>query len=397
MKKIAFVVSHYPSKAEPTRGAFVKEIVHSFSRLDIHCMVVQPVPWPRSRDRAKFPFHTIESSENNGCVEIVRPSCLPVPMIQSGAMLGVFNPNKLKFRSFVSSVETALKQMAFCPDAIYGHFLYFGGGAAINIGRQRNIASFIGVGEGEFWSVIPLGRAYARKHLQNASGILPNASHLLRKLAMELQIDAAKMEAFPNGVNLTQFHPLDRQEARRLLGLPRDLFIVGGVGNFLYKKGLVRVGQAIDGVEGVIGIFAGSGPEPPIGKNVFWAKPLPHDQLPIMLSACDVFVLPTLIEGCCNALIEAMACGLPIISSDSEYTEDLLTDDCAIRIDPLNVEAIRDSIITLRDDPERRQRMAEAALDQASKFDINVRAKKILEFMRIKSDKQFSKPNTGGL
>lgn len=226
-----------------------------------------------------------------------------------------------------------------------------------------------------------MGFDRAKRHLCGATGLIPNATHLMRKVSVELGIPEQQMTALPNGVDLYVFKPQNRKDSRQQLGLPLDQFIVGSVGSFLYKKGLVRVAQAIEGLEGVVGIFAGSGPEAPVGENVLWSKPVSHDQLPIMLSACDIFVLPTLIEGCCNALIEAMACGLPIISSDSEYTEDLLTDACAIRIDPLDVGAIRNAIITLRDDPERRQRMANAALKHAQGFDINVRARRVVEFM----------------
>lgn len=382
IEKVLFIVTCYPSPAEPTSGAFVMEIVHGFARQGVHCMVFQPVPWPRSCDRKGFPFHTVVNTASGGKVEVVRPAYWSLPIVAWGAKLGVFNPNLLKFQSFICSVEQELKKRMFSPHAVYGHFLYFGGGAAIDIGKRLNIPSFVGVGEGELWSVEPFGFKYAKAHLSCATGMIPNASHLSRKLARELDISEKTMRSYPNGVNLHEFRPINRGKARQELGLPQNAFIVCGVGSFLNKKGLNRVGQAIDGLNGVVGIFAGYGPEPPVGKQVLWAKRVPHDQLPVMLSACDVFVLPTLIEGCCNAIIEAMACGLPIVSSNSEYTEDLLNDTCALRVDPLDVGAIRAAIVTLRDNPEVRQRMASAALRHAQNFDIDVRAKHVLDFMR---------------
>ena len=100
-----------------------------------------------------------------------------------------------------------------------------------------------------------------------------------------------------------------------------------------------------------------------------------------MLSACDVFALPTLIEGSCNALVEAMACGLPIVSSAGEFNDDVLDDGMSIRIDPLDVPAIRQAIVRLRDDAPLRARMAAAALQRARLFDIDARARRILAFM----------------
>ncbi len=344
-------------------------------------MVVQPISVLHARNRSGYPFHDIKKVENGGVVEVYRPPYWAIPIVSWGARLGVLNPNWLKFKFFCHSVLNVVKTAGFQPDGVYGHFLYFAGGCAIDVAKALNAPSFIGVGEGEFWSIRPMGVDRARRHLRGATGLMPNATHLMKKVAAELEIPHAKMTALPNGVDPSVFKPYNREEARQKLGLPQDLFIAGAVGSFLHKKGLVRVGQAIEGLKGVIGIFAGSGPEPPVGKNVLWAKQVPHHQLPMMLSACDVFVLPTLIEGCCNAIIEAMACGLPIISSDSEYTEDLLNDECAIRIDPLDVGAIREAIITLRNNPGRRQRMADAALKHAQGFDINERARRVLEFM----------------
>ena len=92
-------------------------------------------------------------------------------------------------------------------------------------------------------------------------------------------------------------------------------------------------------------------------------------------------MLPTLQEGSCNAIVEAMACGLPIISSDGAFNDDLLTDEMSIRVNPKSVEEIHQAIITLRDDPVRRKQMADAALERSKQFDVDDRAERILSFI----------------
>jgi glycosyltransferase involved in cell wall biosynthesis len=203
----------------------------------------------------------------------------------------------------------------------------------------------------------------------------------MRKIISELRLPEDKMIMLPNGVDLEKFRPLDKKHARQVMGIPENVFVVGSVGNFLYKKGIARVGEAIKGMDDVIGIFAGSGSLPPAGKNVLWAKKVAHDQLPLMLSACDVFVLPTLIEGCCNAIIEAIACGLPIISSVGEFNDDLLDESMSIRVDPLNIDAIKKAIKTLRDNEELRKKMSVNAQEKAKLFNIKIRINKILNYM----------------
>lgn len=97
----------------------------------------------------------------------------------------------------------------------------------------------------------------------------------------------------------------------------------------------------------------------------------------------DVFVLPTLAEGCCNAIIEAMACGLPIISSDLPFNDDILDDACSIRINPKSVNEIANAIQLLCGNPNLQNQMSKASLDKAASLTIENRAKKIVDFMNV--------------
>ena len=76
-----------------------------------------------------------------------------------------------------------------------------------------------------------------------------------------------------------------------------------------------------------------------------------------------------------------MACGLPVISSDGEFNDDLLNDEMSIRINPLDVQEIRHAICTLRDDRRLRSNMSVASLERSKIFNINERARLILNFM----------------
>src|SRR5690606_16475453 len=106
--------------------------------------------------------------------------------------------------------------------------------------------------------------------------------------------------------------PMDKQQCRRKLKLPESAFIVVFVGHFVDRKGPLRVLEAINKVGGdVKGLFLGRGIQKPIGSAVLHAAPVPNEELPYWLNAADVMMLPTLAEGSCNAINEAMACRLP--------------------------------------------------------------------------------------
>jgi glycosyltransferase involved in cell wall biosynthesis len=187
---------------------------------------------------------------------------------------------------------------------------------------------------------------------------------------------------FPNGVSHRIFYPRDRTAMRRKYGLPPDAMLVCCVGYFTENKGPARVGEAIRNLPGVAGVFVGSGPTPPTADNIVFRAALPHEGIPEVMSACDVFVLPTRYEGCCSAILEAMSCGLPVISSTGAFNDDILNTQVALRVDPMDIQAIRGSIVRLQQNYALRKSMGRAAMEWSAQFDIDQRAQAILSFMQ---------------
>jgi glycosyltransferase involved in cell wall biosynthesis len=124
-------------------------------------------------------------------------------------------------------------------------------------------------------------------------------------------------------------------------------------GAFNHDKGVLRVQEAALQIPELKMIYIGGGKDEPEGNNILFKGRVAHDKVPLYLSAADFFVLPTLAEGCCNAIIEAMACGLPIISSIGAYNDDILSDEYSIRVDPNDVAAISSAMKMLTDDKDK--------------------------------------------
>ena len=112
-----------------------------------------------------------------------------------------------------------------------------------------------------------------------------------------------------------------------------------------------------------------------------------HDLLPKYLNCADVFVLPTQKEGCCNAIVEALAIGLPVISSDGAFNDDILDENNSIRINPDDVDAIAAAIKKIRDDSGLRNKMIEYSLSRHSEYSIEGRAKRIIDFIEKQTAK----------
>ena len=380
-RHLVVVTGNYPSPARPAYGTFVKEFAHAVARQGSDCTVVQPVAVHHAWRRESCPFQGLEDAGGGRTVKVFRPRYVSLSAQEGFARLGPLSPSLFTLGRFTAAVRRVLRVHQIRPDALYGHFLFLAGAAAVRLGRELDLPAFPCVGEGELWTVRQFGWPRSRKKLAPACGFLANSSLLKQVLVRDLGVAEDRIGVFPNGADLGVFKPGDRAAARRRFGLPADRFLVASAGNFLQKKGIVRVGEAIAGLAGVSGVFAGSGPVPPRAENTVLCRRVAHAEMPDLLRACDVFVLPTLIEGSCNALVEAMACGLPIISSTGEFNDDLLADDMSIRVDPLDVGAIRQAIVRLRDDAALRLRMAEAAARHARNYDINERAGRMLAFM----------------
>jgi glycosyltransferase involved in cell wall biosynthesis len=376
---IAFVTHNYPSPGHPSPGIFVQQLVHAVAAQGVACTVIHPYKahkWIRERRL---------SDGRNVCpagslVEQLQPPYCSF----SSKRIGPWNTFHATQFFFTRAVWQAVRRFKRLPDVIYGHFLYSGGAAAARVGVRLHIPSVVAVGEGTFWSVEPMGFARAKRDFRDVTGVIAVSSVLRKKLIAQLDIPDEKIAVFPNAVDHGRFYPRDRAAMRAKFGLPQDTFIVAYVGNFLPEKGVAAAAAAIDGLAGVGGVFAGSGPLTPTGANVLFRGVVPHESVPELLSAADVFLLPSDVEGSSNATVEALACGLPVIVSEGDFNDDIVNDQVAVRVDPRDVASIRRAILFLKGDPAVRNAMAVAAYEKSKQLDIVQRARAVLEWMRSK-------------
>ena len=169
-------------------------------------------------------------------------------------------------------------------------------------------------------------------------------------------------------------------------------FIVVFVGRFVHRKGAKRVSDAIAKLkdDSIKSIFIGStmsdetNDEEPNCSGILFKGKLKHSDIPLYLNSADVFILPSLAEGCSNSIVEALACGLPVISSDMEFNYDILNTSNAILINPLDVEEIAKSIKYLKEDKSLCKQMSFSAIKTAQTLNYSDRVLKILEFIENK-------------
>jgi glycosyltransferase involved in cell wall biosynthesis len=370
------VCQGYPSKAQPDNAPFVHQFAVALARQGHHCSIICPTSWLERR-HGILPAREETEQTEKGPIRVFRPRYLSF----SARQIGPYNTARLTYQRSGAAALRTIQTLAPAPDVVYGHFLYPSGRAAVVAGSQLGCSGVVGVGEGTFWTVKPVGFAQARRDFAAATGMIAVSSMIRGELIKKLQLPPEKIPVFPNGVDLKLFYPRERSAMCRKYGLPESRFNIAFVGDFGTDKGVERLLAAARELPNVALILAGRGRLPEPSAEVVFQQPAPHRAVPELLGAADLFVLPTIIEGSCNAIIEAMACGLPIVTSNGPYMDDLLTDDVALRVDPLDVAALRAAIQKVMANPKLRAGMAAASLRRARLFDINARARGIMEWI----------------
>jgi len=329
--------SLFPSHKRPNAGVFIRERMFRVAR-QIPVIVVSPVPW--------FPFQ--------GVIRYWRPRFRPQPdKYEEQDSVQVFFPRFLSipgvFKSWdgffmaVGSLSTLLKlRKQF--NIIDAHFAYPDGYAATLLGKWLKIPVTITLRGTE----VPLSKISGRKTrlltaLKNATRVF-SVSDSLKQHEVSLGAAGDKIRVIGNGIDLVKFYPLAKTVARAELNIPEDAKVLVSVGGLVDRKGFHRVIEVLPALvvrypKLIYLIVGGDSPEGNIRErlehqvkmlklenNVRFLGAYPSERLKVPLSSADLFVLATANEGWANVFLEAMACGLPVITTEVGGNKEVVND-----------------------------------------------------------------------
>ena len=377
MKNICIISDGYPY-GNGNHCVFVRELVAEFAKAGHRCVVICPQIY-EGRNRNYLPYHFVDEVGRYK-IDVYAPIYMHLSSHPICMAISSYNHAK--------SVLKILKKENIIPDIVYGHFIYHNGLTAIYISDIFKCKSFIACGEN---SLRLMKNSYPyrnglkfhqwKKRINKVNGIISVSSYNLRLLKDNGFIgNNVNTFMIPNGVNTKVFYPRNKYEMRRELNLPLEDFICIFVGSFCARKGNLRVDRALKSCLDVSTIFIGKGESFSPQSNCLFCGSVKHDEIAKYLCASDVFILPTLGEGCCNAILEALACGLPIISSEDKFNDDILDLNYSIKVDPMSEEQILSAVNEIRD-PIVYASMKQAALNSCKSFSIENRCEKILNII----------------
>jgi glycosyltransferase involved in cell wall biosynthesis len=375
----------YPNELTPNFGVFVeRQMAAVAARGDVDLVMVNPIGLPlfplslHTRYRA---LRGLAREEQRHGVNVLRPHFSLVPGTD-----GRFNA-RLEYAGVMPLVR---KLHAAAPfDLVDAQFFYPDGPAAVRIANELGLPSSIKArgSDVHFWGQTAGTAKQVRAAAQGASGVLAVSGGLADDLAA-LGAEPAKITVHRTGLDRAVFRPLSRAGSREKLDLPADAPVLACVGALIERKGQGIAIEALTEVPGAILVLAGAGPDEArlrllaarlgVAERVRFLGPVPHADLPVVLSAADVFVLPTVSEGLANAWVEALACGTPVVTTPIPGAQELLTDPAYGRMVERDAGTFARAINGLLAAPPSR----EAVLAGATEFSWEANAKALVAHWR---------------
>ena len=221
--------------------------------------------------------------------------------------------------------------------------------------------------------------------LKNAD--LVHAVSIYTKIRAE-ELGARETIMIPNGVDVTEFKPMDKGIIRAKYGYSEKDFIIVSVSRLTPKNGIdyliKAIDRVIDDIPNIRLVVIGDGIQRKkliqlinnlrLTNKIDLLGNIPHSEIPEYLNIADVFVRPSLEEGFGISFIEAMACKVPVIGSNIGGIPDIIKDaENGYMVVPRNINELVQKLIRLSKDKELRHNLAENGYQTVQeKFNWNV-------------------------
>ncbi|WP_313702872.1 glycosyltransferase family 4 protein [Massilia sp.] len=347
--KILTFSTLFPNSEKPGHGIFVEtRLRHLVASGRVQSRVVAPIPWfpstnPRFGNYARFakaPRHEVRHG-----IEVAHPRYPVLPKV--GMSIAPF--------LLAQAVKPAIGRLideGFDFDLIDAHYFYPDGVAAAMLARYFNKPLVI-TARGSDITLFP-GYALPRRQIlwaaRRADAVI-TVCNALRDEVVAMGIDADRVVSLRNGVDLQLFRPTERTA--------NPMFTLLAVGHLVPVKAQDLIIGALPLLPDVRLVLAGDGPDRAKLENlarelqvldrVSFLGAVPQAQLRAHYGAADALVLSSSREGWANVLLEAMACGTPVVASRVYGTPEVVAaPEAGVLMRERSYQGVADAVTLLR-------------------------------------------------
>ncbi len=326
----------FPSSVRPGHGIFVetrlRELVSSGK---VQSRVVAPVPWffsahPRFGQYARIARTPAQESRNG--LDVSHPRYLLPPAI------GMHIAPVLLAAGAMPAIHR-LRKEGFDFDVIDAHYYYPDGVAAAILARRFN-KPFTVTARGSDINLIAkyaIPLRWMRWAARRATASIGVSVALTKEMA-RIGMPGQSLRTMPNGVDLNRFDLSPQGPARAELGWPEQPTLLS-VGNLVENKGHHIAIEAMQYLPDFRLIIAGEGPQrnaleslarlKRVSPQIQFLGSIDQSKLARVYAAADILVLASSREGWPNVLLEAMACGTPVVATNVGGISEIVTSPIA--------------------------------------------------------------------
>jgi glycosyltransferase involved in cell wall biosynthesis len=345
--KLLFFSNLFPDRSEPLRGLDNATLLHQLApRWEIRALALRPsLPFAFAKRIARTDDQPFD------------PQFWPVPYIPK---IGSRANHWLAARALRKPLKALRRQFAF--DVVLGSWIYPDCCALAMLAEELGFV-FLAIAQGSDvhqYLRMPARRKAICRWLPGASAIITRSAELAKLLA-EAGLAKEKLHPIYNGINFERFKSADPLEARRALNLPLEAPIILAVGNLLPIKNPLLLVEAHaelcqwPAFAKTQLVFVGSGPlgaeiraradAGGHGAQVLLAGRQEAETVARYMQAASILCLPSNNEGVPNVILEAFACGLPVVASRVGGLPEVHTHEFLGRLTPPgDASALRDAL-----------------------------------------------------
>lgn len=346
--------SVFPTPLDPNHGIFTAQLARALAArvaLEVLCPVpwCPDLPWFRRHPRWRLMLDVPERGQWGG----VTVHYAKYPLVPKIA--GALHP--LLQACGVWQRLRRLDRRRY--DVIHAHWLYPDGVAAVLLGRWLKLPVVLTAlgSDVNMYGGYRLRRPQLRWAIRRARSVTAVSKALVQRLA-ELGGDPTRLCYIPNGIDSQRFSPLEpeaRAALRRRLGLDPATRYLLFVGRLHPVKGLAVLIEALSVLHAgkelsFDTLIVGDGDERAalarlaaargVGHRVQFVGERAHAEVAQWLQSADVLCLPSLMEGMPNVVLEALACGVPVVASRVGAIPDLVGPQSGILVEPGAVDPL---------------------------------------------------------